>query len=101
MLYYTVSKRQFQIELREDWRYQKFNQKPSYNERNKWDKRQTNNGLQNTTQKTEDRATRTPLKYGVNSGDAEKLTFLVLLVVHVMFFLHDTNIIISKNHIGY
>jgi hypothetical protein len=28
----------------------------------------TNNDLQNTTQKTKDRATRTPLKLGVNSG---------------------------------
>jgi hypothetical protein len=51
------------------------------------------NGLQDTTQKTEDRATQTPLKYGVNSGDAEKLACLVLLVAHVVFLLNDTNII--------
>jgi len=34
------------------------------------DKR-ANNYLQNTTQKTEDRATRTPLYRGVNSGAPE------------------------------
>jgi hypothetical protein len=31
----------------------------------------TNNDLQNTAQKTKDRATRTPLKTGVNSGAPE------------------------------
>ena len=34
------------------------------------DKR-TNNDLQNITQKTKDRTTRTPLKHGVNSGAPE------------------------------
>ena len=37
----------------------------------KWRER-TNNDPQNTTQTTNDRATRTPLKTGVNSGASEK-----------------------------
>ena len=31
-----------------------------------------NNDLQNTTQKTKDRATQTPLKIGMNSGAPER-----------------------------
>jgi len=34
--------------------------------------KRANNNLQNTTQKTKDRATRTPLKIGVNSGGRER-----------------------------
>jgi len=34
-------------------------------------KKKTNNDLQNTTQKTKDRATRTPQKDGVNPGAPE------------------------------
>jgi len=34
--------------------------------------KKTNNDLQNTTQKTEDQATRTPLKTGVNSCVPER-----------------------------
>ena len=40
------------------------------NGKKKRDKR-TNNDLRNTTQKTKDRATRTPLKTGLNSGVPE------------------------------
>jgi hypothetical protein len=39
--------------------------------KNKKDKK-TNNDLQNTTQKTEDQGTRTPLKTGVNSCVPER-----------------------------
>ena len=38
----------------------------------------TNNNLQNTTQKYKDRATRTPLKTGVNSDDPETLKLFVI-----------------------
>ena len=34
--------------------------------------KRTNNDLQNTTQKTKDRVTRTPLKTGENSGTRER-----------------------------
>jgi hypothetical protein len=33
--------------------------------------KRTNNAIQNITQKTKDRATRTPLKQGMNSGNPE------------------------------
>jgi len=52
----------------------------------KKDKR-TNNDLQNTTQKTKDRATRTPLKPGMNSGAPEGLT---VPAPHVTPQLHAT-----------
>ena len=47
-------------------RIRKSKEDRKHNGQNKKDKR-TNNDLQNTTQKTKDRATRTPLKPGVNS----------------------------------
>ena len=43
-----------------------------YNGQKKTEKR-TNTNLQNITNKTKDRATRTPLKTGVNSGGPEML----------------------------
>ena len=55
--------------IRRVWRYQRGDQNSlnkkdrQYNDQNKKDKR-TNNDLQNTTQKTKDRATRTKLKTG-------------------------------------
>jgi hypothetical protein len=53
------------------------------------DKR-TNNDLQNTTQKTKDRATRTPLKSGINSGAPG---VPVPLVTPIVLLLKDTDII--------
>jgi hypothetical protein len=56
------------------------------------DKR-TNNDLQNTTQKTKDRATRTPLKSGINPGAPGGLTVPVPLVTPIVLLLKDTDII--------
>ena len=47
-----------------------------HNDQKKRDRR-PNNNLQNTTQKTKDRVTRTPLKTGVNSGAPEGSQFLL------------------------
>ena len=55
-------------------RYQRSNQNPCIEERQtiQWPKeKRTNNDLQNTTQKTKDRATRITLKPGVTSGVPE------------------------------
>ena len=45
--------------------------------------KRTNNDLQNTTQKTKDRVTRTPLKTGMNSGAPEMQAVPVPLVTPV------------------
>lgn len=50
-------------------------------------KKRTNNDLQNTTQKTKDRATQTPLKSGVNSGTAEENAVPDPLVASIMLLL--------------
>ena len=50
-------------------------------------KKRTNNDLQNTTQKTKDRATKTPLKFGVNSGTAEENAVPAPLVASIMLLL--------------
>jgi hypothetical protein len=52
--------------IRQDWRYQRINQKPQFqdghhNDQNEKDKR-TNNGLQSITQQTKDQATRNTLR---------------------------------------
>jgi hypothetical protein len=44
----------------------------------------TNNGLQNTLQKTKDRATRTPLNPGMNSGAPKGYAVLVPLLAPVV-----------------
>jgi len=44
----------------------------------------TDNDLQNTTQKTDDRATRTPLKTGVNLGAPEGLAVPAPLVIPIV-----------------
>ena len=44
----------------------------------------TNNGLQNNTQKTKDRVTQTPLKHGVNSGAPEGLAVPAPIVTPVV-----------------
>ena len=46
--------------------------------------KRTSNDLQNTTQKIKDRATRTPLKTGVNPGAHEWYTVLAQLVAPVV-----------------
>jgi hypothetical protein len=48
-------------------RFRKSKKNRQHNDQKKTEKR-TNNDLQNITQKTKDRVTRTPLKPGVNSG---------------------------------
>jgi hypothetical protein len=53
----------------------------------------TNNALQNTTQKTNDRATRTPLNTEVNSGATEAVPSL--LVAFLVLLLYDTNTKVS------
>jgi len=55
--------------------------------------KRTNNDLQNTTHKTKDRATRSPLKPGVDTGAPEGLAVPVPLVTPIMLLLNDTNII--------
>ena len=49
--------------------------------------KETNNDLQNTTQKTKDWATGTP---GVNSGGPEKFVVPASLVIPVMLLLNNT-----------
>ena len=44
----------------------------------------TNNNLQNTSQKTKDRATRTSLKPGVNAGSSEGCAVPALLVAPIV-----------------
>ena len=58
----------------------------------------TNNAIQNTTQKTNDRATRTPLNTKVNSGATE--TVPSLLVAFLVLLLYDTNTTWYKNGVG-
>jgi hypothetical protein len=67
----------------------------------KRDRRQTNNGLQNTAPKTEDRATRTALSIWYELMCCKKLAVLVPLAAQVMFLLNDTNIILNINSVGY
>ena len=55
----------------------------------KRDRRQTNNGLQNTAQKTEDRATRTALSIWCELMCYRKLAYLVPLAAHVSFKRHE------------
>jgi len=55
--------------------------------------KRTNNDLRNITQKTKDRAIRTPIKPGVNSGAAEGLAVPVPHVTPVVLLLNDMNII--------
>ena len=52
------------------------------------DKR-TNNDLQNITQKTKDRATRTPLKPGVNSGAPEEVAVPAPYVTAVVLLFNN------------
>jgi hypothetical protein len=63
-----------------------------HNGQRKKDKR-TNNHIQDSTQKTKDQATRTPLKPGMNSSAPEMLGVLAPLVTPVVLLLKDTNII--------
>jgi hypothetical protein len=56
----------------------------------------TNNDLQNITQKTKDRVTRTLLKPEVNSGFAEGSTVPAPHVTLVVLLLNDTNSSIRK-----
>ena len=63
-----------------------------HNGQKKMDNR-TNNDLQNTTQKTKERATRAPLKLGVNSYAPEGLTVPDPLATPVVVLLNDMNII--------
>ena len=51
----------------------------------------TNNNPQNNTQKIKVRATRTPLKTGVNSGAPEWLTGSSPHVIHIVLLLNDKN----------
>ena len=53
-------------------------------------RKRINNDLQNSTQKTKDRATRTPLKQGVNSCAPEGLAVLSHITAAVLL-LNDTN----------
>jgi len=50
-------------------------------------RKRTNNYLQNTTQKTKDRATRTPLNPGKNSGAPEGIAVSAPLVAHVVLLV--------------
>ena len=75
--------------LRKVWRYQRGNQKPIYIEgqTTQWSKekgQKDNNYLQNTTQKTIDRSTRTTQKPGVNPGAPEGKVVLAPLVEPVV-----------------
>ena len=56
-------------------------------------RKRTNNNLQSNTQKTKDRAARTPLKPGLNSDASEGLTIPDPLVTPVMLLLNGMNII--------
>jgi len=57
----------------------------------------TNNDLQNITQKTKDRATRIPLKSGVNSGAPEVVWYSLLLPIDVTsVYLSRTDVIWCK-----
>ena len=53
----------------------------------------TNNNLQNTTHKTKDRVTRSPLKTGGEPKCSERVSSLTPHVTPVMFLLNNTNII--------
>ena len=53
----------------------------------------TNNDLQNTTQKTNDRATRTPQKTAVIPGVPEGLAVPAQLLTPIVLLLNDTDII--------
>jgi len=46
-------------------------------------RKRTNNDLQNSTQKTKDRATRTPLKLGVNSCAPDGLAVLLIFNISI------------------
>jgi len=54
--------------------------------------------LQNTTQETNDWATRTPLKPGVNSGAQEEIAVPAPLVTLVVLLLNYTKVIGYGNH---
>jgi hypothetical protein len=60
------------------------------------------NDLQNTTLKTKNRETRTPLKtgMGVNSCGLKGLAIPAALVTTVVLMLSDTNIIWYENGVG-
>ena len=49
--------------------------------------KRTNNDLQNTARETKDRATRTPLKHGVNLGGPHGYVVPAPLVAPVVLFL--------------
>jgi len=53
-------------------------------------KKKKDNDLPNTMQKTNDRATRTPIKTGVNSDAPIGLAGPDPIVTHVMLLLNDT-----------
>jgi len=53
-------------------------------------RKKKDNDLPNTMQKTNDRATRTPIKTGVNSGAPIGLAGPVPIVTPVMLLLNDT-----------
>jgi len=57
--------------------------------------KRTNNNLQSTTQKTNDRAPRTVLKIGMNAGVPRGLTFPVPLVTSVVILLNNANTIVN------
>jgi hypothetical protein len=63
----------------------------------KKDKR-TNNDLQNITQKTKDRATRSPIKTG---GAPKGLAVPAPLVTPVVLLLNNTNIVWYGNWVGH
>ena len=93
--------------IRKVWRYQRSiririhcisKKGKQHNGQKKKDKR-TNNHIQNSTQKTKDQATRTPLKPGMNSSAPEMLGVLAPLVTPVVLLLKDTNIIWHGKHL--
>ena len=50
--------------------------------------KRTNNDLQNTTQKTKDQATRTPLKaVGANSGAPEGVAYIFIIGIYDSYIM--------------
>jgi hypothetical protein len=56
-------------------------------------RKRTYNDIQNTTYKTKDRATRTPLKLEVNSCAPESIAVSAPLVTLIVLLFNDTNVI--------
>ena len=61
--------------------------------------KRTNNDLQNTTQKTKDRATQTPLNTGVKSGTPDIVLVPAPHATPVVLLLNDTNIFRYGNRV--